>query len=91
MTLSKPPSRSPKGDGWASYRRREAARANFNIMPEPRLRERLGISKQTAQQSFNKAIRNYGRKLSNSCTTYPICWDDRPPVLLATHQLASRT
>lgn len=44
---------------------REAARANFNIMPEPRVRERLGISKQTAQQSFNKAIRKYeaGRPL----------------------------
>lgn len=38
---------------------REAGRANFNIMPEPRLRERLGISKQTAQQSFNKAIRKF--------------------------------
>lgn len=44
---------------------REAGRANFNIMPEPRLRERLGISKQTAQQSFNKAIRKFaaGRPL----------------------------
>lgn len=39
---------------------REAARANFNIMPEPRIRERLGISKQTAQQSFNKAIKKLG-------------------------------
>jgi len=38
---------------------REAARVNFNIMPESRIRERLGISKQTAQQSFNKAIRKY--------------------------------
>lgn len=44
---------------------REAARANFNIMPEPRVRERLGISKQTAQQSFKKAITKYeaGRPL----------------------------
>lgn len=42
---------------------REAARANFNIMPEPRIRERLGISKQTAQQSFNKAIRRYEARL----------------------------
>jgi len=38
---------------------REAARANFNIMPESRIRERLGISKQTAQQTFNKAIKKY--------------------------------
>ena len=38
---------------------RGAARANFNILPEPRIRERLGISKQTVQQSFNKAIRKY--------------------------------
>ena len=44
---------------------REAGRANFNIMPEPRLRERLGISKQMAQQAFNKAIRKFeaGRPL----------------------------
>lgn len=44
---------------------RKAGRANFNIMPEPRLRERLGISKQMAQQSFNKAIGKFeaGRPL----------------------------
>ena len=39
----------------------EAAKANFNIMPEEQIRERLGISLQTAQQSFAKAIRKYER------------------------------
>lgn len=34
-----------------------AAQANLNIMPEHRIRERLGISRQTAEQSFNKGIK----------------------------------
>ena len=46
---------------------KEAARANFNIMPEARLRDRLGISRQTAVQSFAKAIKKYeaGRPLKS--------------------------
>jgi hypothetical protein len=36
---------------------REAGRANLSIMPDARVRERLGISQQTARQSFEKAIR----------------------------------
>lgn len=44
---------------------KEAARANFNIIPDDRIRERLGISRQTAKQSFMKGIRKYeaGRPL----------------------------
>lgn len=34
-----------------------AAEANFNIMPEHRIRDQLGISRQTAEQSFNKGIK----------------------------------
>lgn len=37
----------------------EAGRANLRIMPDERIRERLGISRQTAEQSFNKAIRKF--------------------------------
>lgn len=44
---------------------KEAGRANLRIMPDERIKERLGISRQTAEQSFNKAIRKYeaGRSL----------------------------
>jgi hypothetical protein len=44
---------------------KEAGRANLRIMPEERIKERLGISRQTAEQSFNKAIRKFeaGRPL----------------------------
>ncbi|HET9639891.1 MAG TPA: hypothetical protein VFP12_11865 [Allosphingosinicella sp.] len=44
---------------------REAGRANLRIMPEERIKESLGISRQTAEQSFNKAIRKFeaGRPL----------------------------
>ena len=35
----------------------EAGRANLRIMPEERIKEKLGISRQTAVQSFNKAIK----------------------------------
>lgn len=38
---------------------REAGRANLNIMPDDRIRGRLGISRQTARQSFEKAVRKY--------------------------------
>ena len=46
---------------------KEAGRANLNIMPDDRIRERLGISRQTAEQSFAKAIRKYdaGRPLKH--------------------------
>lgn len=44
---------------------REAGRANLRIMPDERIKERLGISRQSAEQSFNKAIRKFkaGRPL----------------------------
>lgn len=44
---------------------KEAGRANFRITPDKRIKERLGISRQTAEQSFNKAIRKFeaGRPL----------------------------
>lgn len=38
----------------------EAGRANIRIMPDERIQERLGISRQTAEQTFAKAIRKYG-------------------------------
>lgn len=43
----------------------EAGRANLRIMPDERIKEQLGISRQTAEQSFNKAIRKFeaGRPL----------------------------
>lgn len=43
----------------------EAGRANLRIMPDERIRDRLGISRQTAEQTFAKAIRKYsaGRRL----------------------------
>ena len=37
----------------------EAGRANLRIIPDDRIKERLGISRQTAEQSFNKAIRKF--------------------------------
>lgn len=44
---------------------KEAGRANLRIMPGERIKERLGISRQTVEQSFNKAIRKFeaGRPL----------------------------
>jgi hypothetical protein len=39
---------------------KEAGRANFRIMPDERIKERFGISRQTAEQSFNKAITKFG-------------------------------
>lgn len=44
---------------------RDAGRANFTIMPEERIRIKLGISRQTAQQSFLKGINKLeaGRRL----------------------------
>src|SRR3546814_12982503 len=39
---------------------KEAGRANFRIMPDERIKERFGISRQTAAQSFNKAITKFG-------------------------------
>lgn len=39
---------------------KEAGHANFRIMPDERIKERLGISRQTAEQSFNKAIIKFG-------------------------------
>ena len=38
---------------------KEAGRANLRIMPNERIKEKLGISQQTAEQCFNKAIRKY--------------------------------
>lgn len=38
---------------------KEAGRANLRIMREERIKERLGISRQTAEQSFNKAIKKF--------------------------------
>ena len=45
----------------------EAGRANLRIMSDKRIRERLGISRQTAEQTFAKAIRKYaaGRRLKD--------------------------
>lgn len=43
---------------------KEAGGANLRIMPEERIKERLGISRQTAAQFFNKAIRKYETGLS---------------------------
>ena len=37
----------------------EAGRANLRIMADERIRERLRISRQTAKQSFNKALRKF--------------------------------
>ncbi|MFG5120473.1 hypothetical protein [Methylorubrum sp. POS3] len=37
----------------------QAGRANLKIMPDQRIREQFGISRQTAEQSFNKAIRKF--------------------------------
>jgi hypothetical protein len=44
---------------------REAGRANFSIMPDARIRERVGLSRQTATQSFTKGLKKYaeGRPL----------------------------
>lgn len=39
---------------------KEAGRANLKIMPDDRIREKLGISRQTAEQVFAKALRKYG-------------------------------
>lgn len=41
---------------------REAGRANLNIMPDDRIRERFGISRQTAEQTFSKALRKFAAK-----------------------------
>lgn len=38
---------------------KEAGRANLNIMPDDRIREKLGISRQTAEQTFAKALRKF--------------------------------
>ena len=38
---------------------KEAGRANLNIMPDNRIREKLGISRQTAEQTFAKALRKF--------------------------------
>ena len=37
----------------------EAGRANFRILPDERIKEKFGISRQTAEQSFNKAITKF--------------------------------
>lgn len=44
---------------------KEAGRANLRIMPDERIKETLSISRQAAEQSFNKAIRKFeaGRPL----------------------------
>lgn len=38
---------------------KEAGRANLRIIPDERIKEKLGISRQMAEQSFNKAIRKF--------------------------------
>jgi hypothetical protein len=38
----------------------QAGYANLRIMPEERIKEQLGISRQTAEQSFRKALKKYG-------------------------------
>jgi len=38
---------------------KEAGRANLRIIPDERIKEMFGISRQTAEQSFNKAIRKF--------------------------------
>lgn len=38
---------------------KEAGRANLRIIPEERIKEWFGISRQTAEQSFNKAIKKF--------------------------------
>jgi hypothetical protein len=38
---------------------REAGSANLRIMPSERIKARLGISRQTAEQTFNKAIKKF--------------------------------
>lgn len=44
---------------------KEAGCANLRIMPDERIKDLLGISRQTAEQSFNKAVRKFeaGRPL----------------------------
>lgn len=44
---------------------REAGCANLRIMPNERIKDRFGVSRQTAEQTFNKAIKKYeaGRQL----------------------------
>lgn len=38
---------------------KEAGRANLRIIPDERIKEMFGISRQTAEQSFNKAIKKF--------------------------------
>lgn len=38
---------------------KEAGRANLRIMPDAQIKKRLGISRQTAEQSFKKAVRKF--------------------------------
>lgn len=38
---------------------KEAGRANLRIMPDEQIKRKLGISRQTAEQSFNKAIKKF--------------------------------
>src|SRR3546814_16436982 len=42
-----------------------AGRANFRIMPDERINERLGLSRQTADQSFNP--RSDERRVGQAC------------------------
>lgn len=42
---------------------KEAGYANLRIIPTERIREHLGISRQTAEQSFAKAIKKYAAEL----------------------------
>ena len=46
---------------------KEAGRVNLRIMPDERIKHRFGISHQTAEQSFNKAIKKFdaGRPLKD--------------------------
>lgn len=41
----------------------EAGRANLRIIADERIKEIFGVSRQTAEQSFNKAIRKFGAGL----------------------------
>lgn len=50
------------GGGLEIDRLKAAGRANLNIMPDERIKARLGISRQTAEQTFAKALRKFASK-----------------------------
>jgi len=52
------------GTALSAEQLKEAGRANLRIIPDERIKERFGISRQTAEQSFNKAIKKFEAGLS---------------------------